>query len=141
MSRKDDADFVNPLYAGLDKLGTDEFRLLVRSLQMTGSDNDNEALTACRKVNAILKAHHLTFMEMFTEMQRKLRKEIEKSRPTIPQALTELINTLKPGPFKTMIMSFQEQFMVKGNLSDKQREVITKALKTQGIHLGWSVSD
>jgi hypothetical protein len=120
---------------------TDDFRRFISCLNLTQSDKDGEALSACRHANKIIAKYGMTWSSVLVELEGRLRTEIAEAEPTLDTAFAQLLKTVKPGNFRDLIVQFHKRWTDHGVLSDKQRKVITDALKRNRIHLGWSVRD
>jgi hypothetical protein len=111
---------------------------IILCLNLFQSDKDHEVLGAVRGVNRIMVRLDLTWSKVFAEIIERTKEELKSERParqTLDDALAQLLVILKPGSFRDLILDYKAQWLSKGRLSDKQRDVIWKALKTHEIHL------
>ena len=111
---------------------------IVLCLNLFRSDKDHEVLGAVRGVNRIMERLNLTWNKVFGEIIERTKQELKSQQPdapTIDEALSQLLSVLKPGSFRDMILDFQAQWLCKGRLSDKQRAVLWKSVRSYGIHL------
>jgi hypothetical protein len=117
---------------------------IILCLNLFRSDKDHEVLSAVRGVNRIMDRLDLTWSKVFVAIIENVREEFVSERPketTIDGALAQLLEVIKPGSFRNLILDLQAQWVSKGRLSDKQREVILKALKTHAITCKLSQED
>jgi hypothetical protein len=105
------------------------------------SNHDGESLGAGRGAARILAKHDLTWGAVLHEMEARIRKEILAHRPTVSEALAELLRVLKPSDFRNLIVQFATRWNQTGALSEKQRQVIRNAMAKNSIHPDWSVTD
>jgi hypothetical protein len=111
---------------------------IILCLNLCRSDKDHEVLAAVRGVNRIMARLDLTWSKVFAEIIERTKHELKSQKPTeltIDDALARLLKVLKPGSFRDLILDYKAQWLSKGRLSDKQRDVIWKSLKTHGIAL------
>ena len=120
---------------------------LVKLMMMTTSSNDNEALIAMRKANAVLGASQKNWQDILLTpfarrpepppqpqpQQQQRRKPDPKPAPDPKAALIEqmfetLLKEVPPeADFRTFVLSVHQQWRKKGRLTDKQYRAIRKS--------------
>jgi restriction endonuclease Mrr len=120
---------------------TKDLERFISCLNLTQSDTDGEALAAVRGANRIFAEYNQTWSAALHELEGRVRKAIREHRPTISQALDELLRVLSPSDFRKLIVQFQERWNTKRMLSDKQRGVIRNALVRNNVYLDWTLTD
>jgi hypothetical protein len=111
---------------------------IVLCLNLFRSDKDHEVLAAVRGVNRVMDRLDLTWDKVFVAIVENIKEELKAQHHAeikIDDALAQLLKVIKPGSFRNLISDYKVQWVSKGRLSDKQREVILNSLKKHGIYL------
>jgi hypothetical protein len=101
---------------------------LIKLLMLTTSDNDNEALSAIRMANKLLKSKNITWECAFSEKVTTHEPNSNKS-DYFEQALSmcnQIIEHKPPWFDDTFVRSLLNQLINKGRLSDKQFTALQK---------------
>jgi|SRR5580700_863352 hypothetical protein len=121
-------------------MSVDSFRKLRKLMQLTLSDNDEEALGALRKANALLRAHAYDWNSAFDRLI-KVESPVEMAQHQPSQTLRradpeaerinnafEAIEESDPrGSFADFIASLREQWDRSNRLTVAQKEALFKA--------------
>jgi hypothetical protein len=116
-----------------------EFGQLRKAMMLTTSENDNEAVSALRMANTLLKKHSLTWDAVFARLV-KVGPEIEDAAAyngdvdhssRIKEAL-EVAQRDASGSFKEFLQSIHEQFAQRGRLTAAQVEAVFKSARRAG---------
>ena len=121
-----------------------EFGHLKKFMMMTTSDNEQEALTALRMANNILKKHNVNWDAVFArlvkvgnqiesadDVEAKVMSGQRSSRVRITEAL-EIAMTNATGSFYSFLHSLSEQFENTGRLTQAQEDAIIKSAQRAG---------
>ena len=121
-----------------------EFGHLKMFMMMTTSDNEQEALTALRMANNILKKHNVNWDAVFArlvkvgnqiesadDVEAKVMSGQRSSRVRITEAL-EIAMTNATGSFYSFLQSLSEQFENTGRLTQAQEDAIIKSAQRAG---------
>lgn len=130
-----------------------DFNKMKKCMDRTFSENDAEALASIRAANKLIAAQG-DGLDWSKVLDRVIRLDVESStaydrdprddrddhvEPSkeerdarVNEAFQTVLDDLKPGSFRDVIMSFNEQWTEKGFLSPKQREVLFKAMQRAG---------
>jgi hypothetical protein len=117
------------------RLSSKDFDKLTLCLNLTLSDQDGEALAAIRGANRILERYNLTWERVWYDIENRMYDEVVSRIPTVPEALAELLTLLKPSSFRTLISGFQKRWDDRGDLTERQREVVLDAYERHHLHL------
>jgi hypothetical protein len=120
-----------------------EFGQLKKFMMLTTSENDNEAVAALRRANAILAAHTYTWDAVFARLV-KIDNQVEDAstydnpardasdrKQRIKEAL-EVAMRDASGSFKQFLDDLSDQFERKGYLSQAQYEAVIKSARRAG---------
>ena len=123
-----------------------DFTLLKKFMSLATSDNDHEALQALRRANAILLQYQRTWVQVLdrvvsvegafeedpeattsagSENQRSSTKSSDAD--DVNFMFQTVLDDLKPGDFRSFILSLQAQYQEKRWLSPPQREALVKS--------------
>jgi hypothetical protein len=122
-----------------------ELSLLKKAMAMTTADNDNEALAALRKANAILKKYELSWVDVLTRAVNTggstygrsfadpaTAGDIEEDDVQLPidQQIVRAFNELRGKPLgnRQFIDSLEDQFAKRKWLTEAQRIPLFKTV-------------
>lgn len=126
-----------------------DFNLLKKFMAMTTSENDNEALQALRRANAVLLQYQRTWVQVLdrvihvdaaVEEDPETEASSEPARPgarpsqpsdyvaRVNAAISAVLDDARPGSFRDLILDFQAQWEDKHFLSERQHETLFRAL-------------
>lgn len=121
-----------------------DFNLLKKLMGMTQSDNDQEALTAIRKANAILVVNKVNWdavfsrlvsvdvesVEQFTDKMSTASEDVNKAGRSlyIHNLLSEAAENAR-GTFIDFVASLTEQFEARGTLSAGQIDALERSVQ------------
>lgn len=108
-----------------------EHERLINLLMLTTSNNDHEALLACRKANELLARHCLSwrqFIDSLSRPPRQRREEPKKPDGTIDWAseIDRLLRTVKNQDSRDFLTSVKQFYMTRGFITEKQQEAVRK---------------
>lgn len=112
-----------------------DFKRLEKLLSLTQSDNDNEALSAVRMANSLLKKSDFVWKDLLVNPNKHPKQNETKFYSD--DDLSEMINFLFENKSSLdswgygFIISIKGQFKRRGKLSEKQIEIILDMFETE----------
>jgi len=105
-----------------------EFRQFKKTLELTTSSVDAEALAALRRANAVLVKHNYTWTQVLDRVI-KVESPIEsdKNDADVTDQLFERAMANARGSFRDTVESIHEKWEATGFLTPRQRELIVNA--------------
>ena len=104
-----------------------EFAQLKKLLTLATSDNDNEALAAWRQATSIVARNGFTW-EMVLNRTVTVLSEVEPvlEDGNLDETFDRALRNAKGG-FRTTLLSIREQYLSRGFLTPRQRQVVEEA--------------
>ena len=114
------------------------FNKLRKTMMMTTSSNDNEALNALRIANKVIADEGYTWEDVFGRLVTVQEHEVEAAAEEVPEAtrITEIFTSIQdrfPKSYNSFIQSLPEQGTASTSRSQRQKSALYETAQRLGV--------